>query len=83
MVSNPFSMGFLRAEAETSFVFAKIAADAKDEEKKRRNMGNARTGYEAILYFMSQLALTTDERDEMRIKVEELRRQLEFLGEIL
>ena len=80
---NPVSIEFLRTEVETSFVFARIAADATDEEKKRRNLRNARTGYDTLMHFLSELVLTNDERDEIRMKVLELQRQLVVLGETL
>ena len=80
---NPVAVEFLRTEAETASVLAKIASDARDEEKKRRNIRNARVAYQTLLHFANQLVLTADERDEMRKKLVELRRQLVDLGEIL
>jgi hypothetical protein len=80
---NPIGVEFLRTEVKTAFVFAKIAADAKDKEKRRRNVYHARKGYETLLYFCSQLLLSADEQDEMRKNLEELHRQLVVLGESL
>ena len=78
---NSAGIEFLRTEAETALVFAKIASDAKDVEKRRRNVAHARKGYETLLYFGSQLVLTADERDEMREKLADLYLRLIHLGE--
>ena len=78
---NPVGVEFLRIEVETAFGFAKIASAARNEEKKRRNVRNARRGYETLLYFCNQLVLTADEQNEMRKNLEELHRQLVVLGE--
>ena len=57
---NPVSIDFLRIEVETVSVFARIASQAEDEdeEKRLRNIRNARKGYDTLVYFMSQLVLT-------------------------
>lgn len=78
---NPVGIDFLRTESETAFLFARIASDANDEEKKRRNVRNARTAYDTLLHFVNQLALTEDEQDEIRVNLTELHRQLLVLGE--
>jgi hypothetical protein len=80
---NPVSIEFLRTEVEATSVFAKIARDTTDREKKLRNVKNARTGYDTLLHFLKQLRLTPNERDEIRNKVSDLRRQLVNLGERL
>jgi hypothetical protein len=76
-------MEFLRTEVETALLFARIASDAQDPEKRLRSVQNARTGHDALLHFMQILALTADERAEMQLEIGELRQQLINLGENL
>jgi len=78
---NPVSIDFLRTEVKTVSVFAGIASQAEDEEKRLRNVRNARKGYDTLVYFMGQLVLTPEERDQIGQDVLELRRQLIGLGE--
>jgi hypothetical protein len=78
---NPVSIDFLRTEVGTAFLFARIASEAKDKEKRLRNVRHARTGYDTLVYFLSQLPLTIGEHEEIRNEVLELRRQLSNLGE--
>ena len=73
---NLIGIEFLRTEVETASVFAKIASDATDEEKKLRNRHNAIRAYETLVHFVNQFALTIDEEDEIRGKLMELRRKL-------
>jgi hypothetical protein len=81
LTRNPVSIDFLRIEVETVSVFARIASQAEDEEKRLRNIRNARKGYDTLVYFMSQLLLTPEERDRFSQEILELRRQLIGLGE--
>lgn len=78
---NPVAIDFLRTEVQTAHVFASIASRATDAEKKRRNLFNARRGYDTLLYFANQFLLTGDETDEMRTEISDLRRELTKLGE--
>jgi len=78
---NPVSIDFLRIEVETVSVFARIASQAESEEKRLRNIRNARKGYDTLVYFMGQLVLTPEERDRFSREILELRRQLIGLGE--
>jgi hypothetical protein len=79
---NPVSINFLRIEVRTASVFAGIASQANDEQKRLRNIRNARKGYDTLLYFMGQLALTPEERDQLSQEILELRGQLIRLGEM-
>jgi len=72
---------FLRTEFETTSVFAKIAADAADPDKRLRNIQNARKGYDTLVHFVQTLHLSSGERREMQTKISELRRKLISLGE--
>ena len=79
--SNPVAIEFLRTEAQTAHVLANIASRAEDLEKKRRNVDNARKGYDTLLYFCNQFVLTKNEQDELQTQISELRRLLTNLGE--
>ena len=76
MTTSKAGIGFLRTEAETAMVFARIASEARDPQKRLRNVRNARTGYKTLLHFMKTVALTADERAEMQLKISGLRQQL-------
>ena len=83
LTTRQVGIEFLRTEVEMALVFARIASDAQDPEKRLRNVQNARTGHDALLHFMQILALTADERVEMQMEISELRQQLINLGENL
>jgi hypothetical protein len=72
---------FLQAELETGMTFAQVAESASQEEKKRRNIANARKAYDSVLRFLPDSKLSDDEFSEIKIKLEELRFALESLGE--
>jgi hypothetical protein len=82
-VKKPVAFRFLRTEVELASVFADIAAQAEDGEKKLRNAQKARRAYETLVHFTGHLRLTGDERREMQEKISKLRRQLISLGEEL
>ena len=79
--SSQVGMNFLRTEVETALLFASLAFQARDSEKRRRNLQNARKGYDTLRQLVRKLVLTPDERTEMRLKISEVRRQLITLGE--
>jgi len=79
--SRDVGIEFLRTEVEATTVFARIASDAQDPEKRQRNVQNARKGFDTLLHFMQTLALGADEQDEMYLKISELRQKLINLGE--
>jgi len=80
---NAIGIEFLRTEVETALVFARIASNNHNKEKKRRNVRNARRAYQTLLYFLSQFVFTDQQQHAMREKLTELHRQLVVLGESL
>jgi len=80
-ITSQVGIEFLRTEVETAFVFARVASDAQDSEKRLRNVRNARRAYDTLLHFMQRLVLTPDARDEIHLRIWDLRRQLINLGE--
>lgn len=81
LIRHRAGLDFLRAEIGLALVFAKIASDTDNEEKRARNLSNARNGYDTLVYFSKQLALTREEHDEIMGAILELRRVLAGLGE--
>ena len=80
-VTSQAGIEFLRTEVETAFVFARVASDAQDSEKRLRNVRNARRAYNTLLHFVQRLVLTPGARGEIHLRICELRRQLINLGE--
>jgi len=80
-ITSQVGVDFLRTEVETAGVFARIASEAQDPEKRARNLRNSRRGYNTLLHFVRTLVLTADEQAEMNLKISHLRRQLMNLGE--
>ena len=70
--SSQAGIEFLRTEIETTSVFARIAADAEDPEKRLRDLANARKGYDTLLHFMQTLPLSAEQRDEMSLPHEQI-----------
>jgi len=74
-------LGFLRTELETGLMLARIARSAKRADKRDRNLLNARKAYEAVLRFMPGVMLTTRQTEELKKKLERLKKELRTLGE--
>lgn len=72
---------FIRAEVLTGLTFAKIALGSRHQDKIDRNRVNARKAYDTLLRFMPRDNVTTEEWDEVRAKIAELKTQLQRLGE--
>ena len=62
-------------------MFSAIAINAKHAGKIRRNRGNARKAYDAILHFMDRVSFSEAESKELRDKLGQLKRELKQLGE--
>lgn len=72
---------FIRAEALTGLTFARIALGSRHQDKIDRNRVNAKKAYDTLLRFMPRDNATTEEWDEVRAKIAELKTQLQRLGE--
>jgi hypothetical protein len=44
----------LATEVSTSLIFAKLARDTRDPDKRQMNLAHAKEGYAAALYFVRQ-----------------------------
>jgi hypothetical protein len=83
MANAAFSdgVGFLHTELETGLTLTRIAQSAKREDKRNRNLLNAKKAYEAVLRFMPDVILTTSQSKEIKGKLERLKSELRRLGE--
>ena len=72
---------FLRTELLAGLNFAKIALEAEDQKKVERNRVNARKAYDALLRFIPDAALSSEETKEINSQLSELKADLQRLGE--
>jgi hypothetical protein len=72
---------FLLTELDLSTTFCEIAKSSNDPEKAKRNVGNARTGYDTVLKFQDGVLLDADQKDEFELKFSHLKSLLKELGE--
>ena len=73
---------FLLNDTELALTLARIAQDSEcDSEKQLRNRNNARRAYDTITGLMSRVALTSEEEQELTTKLEQLKSELQLLGE--
>ena len=66
-------VGFLFTELDAGMVFAKLALDARDRDKRKRNVGNAEAAYKSLLKFLPRVELTDTEREELESGLANLR----------
>ena len=74
---------FLRAELVTGLTLCKIAREASHEDKRERNRLNARKAYDSILRFMPKADIVSEELNDIRLRLEQLRSELRLLGEAI
>jgi hypothetical protein len=79
--SNATSVAFLNVEADTGLLFAKIAEESDNFEKKVRNCANARLAYDTVLRFISRVSMTDAESESLWLKMAKLKMGLQTLGE--
>ena len=72
---------FLRAELLTGLTLSKIAREARHDDKRERNRLNARKAYDSILRFMPKVDIVSEDLMDIRSKLEQLRSELQLLGE--
>lgn len=73
---------FLLNDTELALTLTRIAQDSeRDSEKQVRNRNNARRAYDTITGLMSRMALTSEEEQELTTKLEQLKSELQLLGE--
>jgi len=74
-------MVFIRTELLAGLTRAKIAQNTTDEQKRHRNRVEARKAYDAILRFLPQSSVSSDEKEQIDSKIAELKFVLASLGE--
>jgi len=74
-------MTFLRAELLAGLTRAKIAQNTNDEHKRQRNRVEARKAYDAILRFLPQTSVSSEEKEQIDSQIAELKFVLASLGE--
>lgn len=79
--SNAASVAFLNTEAETGLLFAEIAEQSTNIERKARNRANARLAYNTVLRFIGQVSFTEAESESLNLKMAKLKIRLQTLGE--
>jgi hypothetical protein len=72
---------FLRSELSTGLTLTGIAQDSRDQARRNRNRTNARKAYDAVKRFVPRVPLLPDEIGEINSKLEQLRSNLQRLGE--
>lgn len=72
---------FLRTELHAGLSFSKIALGSEDESKIERNRGNARKAYDALLHFIPDAILSSEESKEINSQLAALKSDLQQLGE--
>jgi hypothetical protein len=75
------SADFLKVDIETALTFSRIALQSNDPDRKQRNRKNARKGYDTILRFLPKVPLETEDRDYLSTQMQELKANLQNLGE--
>ena len=74
-------MSFLHAELDTGLTFASVASKARYEDKMTRNRASARKAYDATVIYMGRVAISDTEAAEIQEKLNQLKRELQQLGE--
>ena len=80
-VKSAAGVEFLLTEIETGKTFVRLASQADSEEKVERNRNNARKAYDSVLKFMERVVLNQAERLRIEKGLQELKRNLNDLGE--
>jgi hypothetical protein len=72
---------FLHAELPTGLTFSAIALMATYPGKKKAQYSECRKAYDAALRFLPGSGLAPDQEAEIKIRLEELKGELQLLGE--
>jgi hypothetical protein len=72
---------FLITELDTATTFCEVAKSSNDPEKTRRNVKNAREGYDTILRLHEGVQLDAQAKSEFENKFSHLKSELQALGE--
>jgi hypothetical protein len=73
---------FLKTDVQTALTFSSIALNTgRSPETRRRNLTNARKGYDTITAFLPKVTLSPEDREFLRVRLVRLKSELEELGE--
>jgi hypothetical protein len=79
---NRNSYQLLKVDVEAARTFTRIAAGADPQSEKRtRNQRNGRAAYDSVQHLRKNVAMTTEQEQELDTGLAELRTALEGLGE--
>jgi hypothetical protein len=76
---NAEEVRFLRTDVELGLKFSEIALQTTDRNKTNRNRANAQKAYEAVLHLLPKVSLTAEENGVIRVKLTQLKSNLEQL----
>jgi hypothetical protein len=78
---NRNGFDFLMVDLEAGIAFAERALVTADREGRRRNARNARKAYETVARFREKLSLDSEQQNAFDVKLMNLKKVLEQLGE--
>jgi hypothetical protein len=73
---------FLKTDLETAMVFATLALETHNEEKRKRNRINARRSYDTIVRLTEKLCPSKKDARFLERNLRRLKAELESLGEV-
>jgi len=78
---NRVSVDFLKTDLETALTFVKIARQTRDDLRRKRNCRAARKAYDTVAKFVTKVDLSAESVRMVRLRLAELKKELEALGE--
>ena len=74
---------FLKIDVETALTFLRSARQTSDVARKKRNCNAARRAYGTVTKLMERVTLSEEDVRTLVVGLEQLRSELEELGEVL
>lgn len=78
--TNEIGVDFLRTDIEAALTFLQVAETSSSPETRVRNYGKALEGYRTVLHFLPRVVPTAEQLEEMHLKLDQIRQQLEQAG---
>jgi len=79
---NRASAEFLKTDLETALTFVKIARQTGDDVRRKRTCRAARKAYETLTKFVNKVELRTEHARQVSLGLQQLKSELEGLGEV-
>ena len=79
---NRASADFLKIDVQTALTFVNSARQTSDPDRKRRNREAARRAYQTVTKLMKRVNLNEEDMRTLVRGLEQLRSELEQLGEV-